>query len=240
MKNCQGKKGGGGGGARRGAARLLRLLFPLGLVFCLASAPARALDGAPSLSEPLSVLWKFETERTVNLTPAAEGGVVYLPLSSGTLMSLRGEDGQLLWKQDTGGEFSAAPDADARGVYVATELGPPSKTNLPRATGALRALSRRSGITLWMRTLQSPIRGALASDQETLFGGASDGRVYAVRKDRGDVVWMSQLSPAFVSQPVVEEGRLYLGGEDGALYALDAKTGKTLWRYQTRGPIRGP
>ena len=241
MNNCQDKKVVGGGGVRHGAARLLRRLLCFVFIFSLAAFPARGLDGSPSLSEPLAVRWKFETERTINLTPAAEGGTVFLPLASGTLLSLRGEDGQMLWKEDAGGEFSASPCADERSVYVATELGPSSApTHQPRATGALRALSRKSGITLWMRTLQSPIRGALASNQTTLFGGASDGRVYAVRKDGGEVVWMRQFSSAFASQPVVSGGRVYLGGEDGAIYALDQETGETLWRYQTRGAIRGP
>lgn len=242
MNICRGKNTRGGGRSRAGAGLGRRACVCLVLILWLGAAPAgRADGGLPPLSEPLTVRWRYETERTINLTPAAEGGHVYLPLAAGTLLSLRGEDGQMLWKEDTGGEFSASPLADERGVYVATEIAPPqTNLNVPRATGALRALSRRTGITLWMRTLQSPLRGALASGQNLLFGAGADGRVYAVRKDRGEVVWMRQLTSAFASRPVLSDGRLYLGGEDGALYALNQETGETLWRYQTRGAVRGP
>lgn len=242
MNICSDKNNGGGERGRGGAARPRLPALCLILILCLAAFPAvGASDGLPALSEPLTVRWRYETERTINLTPAAEGGFVYLPLAAGTLLSLRDEDGQMLWKEETGGEFSASPLADERGVYVATESGPAAtNAHVPRATGALRALSRKSGITLWMRTLQSPVRGGLASNQNVLFGAAADGRVYAVRKDRGEIVWMRQLDSAFAARPVLLDGRLYLGGEDGALYALNQETGETLWRYQTRGAVRGP
>jgi outer membrane protein assembly factor BamB len=241
MNICSGKNTGGVRGARAGGSFRRRLRVCLILALCLAAVPlGRADGGLPSLSDPLTVRWRYDTERTINLTPAAEGGHVYLPLSSGTLLSLRGEDGQMLWKEEMGGEFSASPLADERGVYVATETGPPqTSAQAPRATGALRAVSRRTGITLWMRTLQSPLRGSLASDQNFLFGAGADGRIYAVRKDCGEIVWMRQLTSAFASRPVLSQGLLYLGGEDGALYALNPESGATLWRYQTRGAVRG-
>ena len=202
--------------------------------------PARGLEGQFSLSQPMTVRWQYSTERTINLTPAASGELIYLPLTEGTLLSLRAEDGQLLWKDDMGGEFSASPMADEGGVYVASEIAAPPGAHFPRATGALRALSHKSGITLWMRTLQSPIRGSLAASGELLFGGADDGRVYAVRKDRGEILWMQQFRAGFVSQPVISGDRLYIGSTDGTLYALDLMTGRTLWRYQTHGALRGP
>jgi outer membrane protein assembly factor BamB len=208
------------------------LLFPF---------PAARLEGQFSLSQPLTVRWQYSTERTINLTPATVGDIVYLPLTEGTLLSLRAVDGQLLWKDEMGGEFSASPLADAQNVYVASEIAAPQAgAHLPRATGALRALSHKSGITLWMRTLQSPLRGALAASQDMLFGGADDGRVYALSKDKGEIVWMQQFKGAFASQPVISGERLYVGSVDGTLYALELATGRTLWRYQTRGALRGP
>lgn len=202
------------------------------------SAAGRAKGLA--LSEPLTVRWQYRTERTVNLTPAAEDERVYLPLTAGTLLSLQTESGQLLWKEETGGEFSASPLADEQGVYVATEIGATGESHFPRATGALRALGRKSGITRWMRTLQSPLRGSLAAGEKMLFGGGSDGRVYAFGKERGEIIWMAQFRAPFASQPVLSGGRLYIGSEDGNLYALEQETGRVLWRYQTRGAVRGP
>ena len=95
-----------------------------------------------ALSQPLTVKWLYESEFTINLTPATDGERLYLPLASGLLVSLRAADGQLLWKADLGGELSSSPIADENSVYVASEtVGEP--TTAPRANGALRAL--RSG-----------------------------------------------------------------------------------------------
>ena len=190
------------------------------------------------LSQPLTLRWEYMSDDTVNLTPATDGERIYLPLSEGALVSLSAGDGQLIWKMDIGGELSSSPLADESAVYVASEARLES-SKTPQATGALRALGREGGITKWMRTLPMPIRGALAMNETTLFGGASDGRVYAIRKRTGEVLWIAQFPTSFNSQPAAIGSRLYLGGADGTLFALDQTTGKTLWRYRTRGVIRG-
>ncbi|HEX8921512.1 MAG TPA: PQQ-binding-like beta-propeller repeat protein, partial [Pyrinomonadaceae bacterium] len=116
-----------------------------------------------ALSKPLRIKWKYETSSTVNLTPAFDKGNVYLPLAAGDVVSLSTADGELNWKTETGGDISASPVADERGVYIASETTiETAGAYSPRATGAVRALGQKSGVTLWMRTLQSPIRGVLA------------------------------------------------------------------------------
>ncbi|MDX6692445.1 MAG: eukaryotic-like serine/threonine-protein kinase [Blastocatellia bacterium] len=229
--------------SQQSGCQLIKLLFFLLLLVQASSSslPSRLQAEAANqieLSQPLTLRWEFRSEDTINLTPATDGVRIYLPLSAGSLVSLRVDDGQLIWKMDIGGDLSSSPIADEQAVYVASEARlDESKT--PRATGALRALGREGGITQWMRTLPKPVRGALAMNQNTLFGGASDGRVYAIKKSSGEVLWLAQFPAALNSQPTVIGSRLYLGSEDGTLFALDQGTGKTLWRYRTRGAIKG-
>jgi outer membrane protein assembly factor BamB len=195
-------------------------------------------DAQISLSQPLTIRWQYASGETINLTPAADGDRIYLPLAAGTLVSLRASDGQMLWKTDFGGDVSASPVADEYGVYIASEAsGAPTKE--PRATGALRALGRDTGVTLWMRTLRRPFHGSLAMNQTTLFGGTTDGRVFAINKKTGQFAWVTQHWAAFASHPVVYGSKLYIGSDDGTLFALDQVSGKTLWRYRTRGAVRG-
>jgi outer membrane protein assembly factor BamB len=198
--------------------------------------PTRRVD----LSQPLTVQWRFASEQTINLTPATDGERVYLPLANGALVSLATQNGQLVWKTEIGGELSAAPLADERGVYVSSETVSDGKSTGPRAMGALRALGRESGVTLWMRTMALPLRAALAMNQDTIFGGASDGQIYAIRKQNGDILWSKQFPAPFASRLTLVGSRLYIGAEDGQLFSLDQQSGKTFWRYQTRGAIRGP
>lgn len=206
--------------------------------FALPFPYARASEGHIALSQPLTLRWQYTTDTTINLTPATDGQRIYLPLAAGTIVSLRAFDGQMFWRTEIGGELSASPIADERGVYIASETGV-VQGKAPQAAGALRALGRESGVTLWMHTLPFPLRGALAMNEQTLFGGAGDGRLYAVSKKSGEMLWVKQFSTPFSSQPVISSTHLLIGNDDGTLLYLDQATGKQTWRYRTHGPVRG-
>jgi outer membrane protein assembly factor BamB len=188
--------------------------------------------------QPLTLTWRYESNLTLNLTPAFDAERIYLPLAGGTVVSLMGAGGQLNWRSEMGGEISASPVADEHCVYVASETGKPG-TGARRATGALRALGREGGVTQWMRTLAMPLRGALTLGNGKLFGGSSDGKIYAFDSANGEARWLYDYGSPFNSQPVVSGSHVYIGSEDGTLLALDEATGKLLWHYRTKGAVRG-
>jgi outer membrane protein assembly factor BamB len=203
------------------------------------SAAGTKPDEHAFLSQPLTVGWRYNSDLTLNLTPAFDQDRVYLPLAGGIIVSLKAGDGTLNWRSEFGGELSASPAADARSVYVASETGKP-ESGVRRATGALRALGKEGGVTQWMRTLAMPLQGSLTLADGKLFGGGRDGKLYAFDSNTGEVRWSFEYSAPFNSQPVISGARVYAGSEDGNLIALDEQTGKLLWRYKTRGPVRGP
>lgn len=211
----------------------------LGCGLLAATLPARARQG-PVLSRPLGVVWKFETEETVNFTPVLQGESIYLPLQNGEVVALRASDGELNWRAEVGGHISAAPAADEAALYVASESAVAPENKSLQRLGAVRSVGQQTGVTLWLRTLPAPIRGNLVADETALYGGAEDGRLYALRKTTGEVIWIRQHSSPFLSQPVLAEGRLYVGDEAGNLIAVEALTGKTLWRYRTQMALRAP
>ena len=192
-----------------------------------------------SLSQPLTVGWRYDSTSMINLTPAFDDERVYLPLAGGQLISLKAGDGQLNWRSEIGGELSASPIADDHGVYVASETGKP-ETGERRATGALRALGREGGVTLWMRTLEMPIRGALTIANGKIFGGGADGKIYAFDSKTGAARWSYRFAAPLIGQPTVSGSHLYIGSEDGYLLAFGESSGKLLWSYRTKGPVRGP
>ncbi len=216
---------------------LLALLFILPFV-THASFAAKALEKDIIFSTPLTVRWQFGSQNTISISPASNNGHIYLPLSFGEIVSLKVLDGELLWRTEIGGDFSATPIADERGVYLASRTATAAQQGL-RSTGAIRALSRSTGITLWMRTLHFPIQGRLAASASKLFGGSLDGRIYAFDKATGDILWTVQHTSAFSSYPSLHNRRLFIGSEDGTLLALDDSTGQILWRYRTRKELRG-
>jgi len=193
-----------------------------------------------TFSSPLTIRWQFDSKNTSSLSPTSNNSRLYLPLTSGEIVSLNVSNGQLLWKTEIGGDFSASPIADERGVYLASRNDDPASSRQTlRSTGAIRALSQSTGITLWMRTLHFPIQGTLVSSATKLFGGSADGRVYAFNKANGEILWILQHTSPFSSYPTLHNGRLYIGSDDGTLLALDESSGTILWRYRTRGALRG-
>lgn len=193
------------------------------------------------LSQPLTLRWRYQSDLTLNLTPAFDTQSIYVPLAGGALVALKARDGQLIWKTEIGGELSASPAADENRVYVASEIVGLDDTSTRRvATGTLRALGREGGVTQWMRTLAKPLRGSLTVKNDKLFAGGSDGRVYSFDTKTGEARWGFQYSAPITGHPVVASSRVYVGSEDGTLIALDENSGRLLWRYRTKGPIRGP
>ena len=196
-----------------------------------------------ALSQPLTIRWRYDSHLTLNLTPAHDGDRIYLPLGGGTLVSLQAKDGQLNWLAEIGGELSASPVADDRGVYVASEIegetGKPD-VGVRRAMGTIRVVGREGGVTLWMRTLARPLRGALTISGNRLLAAGGDGRVYSFDRVTGEIEWSVYSGGSFNCWPVVSGGLVYVGSEDGSLVALEETTGKIAWRYRTKGPVRGP
>ena len=192
------------------------------------------------LARPVHVRWLFKTDGANNLTPAADNERVYMPQSNGSIVSVRLSDGGLVWKSEIGGTLSASPAVDSRNVFVASESLPTPKSIYPQATGALRALSRQSGLTSWMRTLPSPVRGSINLNAQNLFVTSSDGRIYAIRKETGEIKWIKYNSSPFSSLNVLDEQILYASDTYGDILSIELDTGRTLWRYRTRQPLRAP
>jgi outer membrane protein assembly factor BamB len=188
------------------------------------------------LSQPLSVTWRYQTDQTTDFTPAADAQTVFVPLSSGVLMALNASDGKLNWKAEAGGVFSTMPVVDDRSVFVAQRYGDPAKE---LQGGTLRALSKMTGLTLWMRTLTAAITAGLAVDGVALFGASADGNVYAFDKRTGQVLWSTQYQEEFSAHPVVSGEHVYFGSKTGTLRALNVKTGEIVWQYKAAGAILG-
>jgi outer membrane protein assembly factor BamB len=190
------------------------------------------------LSRPIYAKWQFKTEGITNLTPAIDGEKVYIPLDKGNILGVWLSDGGLAWKSDIGGSISASPVADSRNVYVASESLPSTNSTYPQATGVLRALSRQSGLTTWMRMLPFPAKGIINLNQDSLFASSSDGRLYAIKKETGENKWIKYNSSPFNYRHVLIEDNLYVGDAQGDIMALELEGGHTIWRYRTRRPLQ--
>lgn len=209
------------------------------LLFTILSDPSAGQNLA-DLGRPVYVLWRVGAEVTNTLSPAVDAERAYIPLSNGSLTSVRLSDGVLVWKSEIGGAVSATPAVDKRNVFVASESLPTPKSAYPQATGVLRSLSRQSGLTSWMRTLPSPIRGVINFDEQSLFVTSSEGRLYAIKKETGEIKWIKYNSSPFNNSTLLHEGMLYASDTLGDILSIELKDGNTQWRYRTRKALRAP
>ncbi|MET0648906.1 MAG: PQQ-binding-like beta-propeller repeat protein [Pyrinomonadaceae bacterium] len=220
--------------------RVTLIFFLLTLLSSTFLSDPSAGQSFADLTRPVYVRWQFKTEGATNFTPAADNERVYLPQSNGSLVSLRLSDGALIWRSDIGGTLSASPAADDRNVFVASESLPTPRSVYPQATGVLRALSPQSGLTSWMRTLPSPVRGGINLNTQSLFVTSSDGRLYAIRKETGEIRWIKYNSSSFNALNLLHGETLYASDTFGDIISIELENGRTLWRYRTRKSLRAP
>jgi outer membrane protein assembly factor BamB len=206
------------------------------LVGAVMATPTGGREDGPVLSQPLSIAWRYQTDQTTDLTPAADAQTVFVPLSSGILMALNASDGKLNWKAEAGGVFSATPVVDDRSVYMSQRYGEQSEKSVG---GTLRALSKTTGVTIWTRTFPVAISAGLAVDSSSLFAARADGTVYAFDKRTGFVLWSCQYPEEFTAQPTVAGNNVYFGSKSGTVRAFNVKTGDLAWQYKTGGPMQG-
>jgi len=220
----------------KASARIIILLA----ISSLALSDGQARQQFADLTRPVHVRWLFRTGFITNLTPAADKDRAYLPLGDGSLVSVRLSDGGLVWRSDIGGFLSASPAVDDGNVYVASESIPTPKSVYPQATGVLRALSRNTGLTSWMRTLPSPVKGVIKLNRHNLFVTSSDGRLYALKKATGEIGWVKYNSSPFSTLHLLDDKTLYASDTYGDILAIELESGRTLWRYRTHKSLNAP
>ena len=215
------------------ASRKTRVLHTI-LACILLCAKTAATDGPLSLSRPLVMKWTYETRQLTSQPPAVFADMLYVPLAGGVMTAVRPLDGQLVWRSEAGGEFSAAPAADERAVYVGSELSAERQdAGSVYTKGAVRALSRTSGLTLWTRTVPNPLEGGIVLSGGLLLGASADGRIYALDKETGIPAWIVKTPHTFTSAPTVSDEKLFLAANDGNLLVVEFMSGTITNRYQT-------
>jgi outer membrane protein assembly factor BamB len=170
-------------------------------------------------------------------SPAAEGGLVVAPFSSGELVAVRADTGRALWAESLApsrrtDEISALAQIRARPVIDEGRVYAIS------AGGILAAFDMRTGQRLWDRDIGGLHSPWIAGRQ--LYQLTNDGQLICVSADSGRIHWVTQL-PTFVDEkkrrdpilwsgPVMAGGQLLVVGTDGMLLAISPHDGRIVDR----------
>lgn len=170
-------------------------------------------------------------------SPAASGGLVVAPFSSGELVAVRADNGRPIWTESLAparatdeisslAQIRARPVIDGGYVYAIS------------AGGILAAFDLRSGQRVWDRDVGGRESPWIAG--KTLFQITNEGLLIAVAADSGRVYWVTQL-PRYEdaedhtdliewSGPVLVSERLLVVSSNGRLYAVSPFDGRILDR----------
>ncbi|MBN20696.1 MAG: hypothetical protein CL678_05345 [Bdellovibrionaceae bacterium] len=173
-------------------------------------------------------IWHYKRQNISTATirgaaaPLVLGNDVITGLSDGYLVVLSLEEGALKWEKKIhqGRKFT---DVDASPVYENGIL------YVSSYDGALYALNRKSGSTLW-RFNAGGARAVQISGNRIFFP-STDGHLYCLDKIKGKVLWKFELDRGTPTEVIATPKHLFFGSSFQYLYGLDQSTGKLVYRW---------
>lgn len=92
-------------------------------------------------------------------------------------------------------------------------------------------------LPLWRFACEDEVRSSPAVHRGTVFVGAYDHNLYAVRAEDGKFLWKYATDGGIASSPCVHEDRVFIGSADRSLHAVNAVTGRVAWTCPTQGSL---
>ena len=159
-------------------------------------------------------------------TPGPTKAIVYFGGQDNNFYALNAQNGDLIWKYQSGGDFAYSTPALENGILYSTNTD-----------HNLYAIDAATGTMKWKFTTASSVISSPAVVNNIVYFGSDDHYIYAVDAVSGSLKWKYLTDQNVDSSPAVSKGIVYIGSADGNLYALDALTGNLKWKYNTGSPI---
>lgn len=183
--------------------------------------------GLPAAMGPVPDPWDFYLS-----SPLVRDGKVYFGSSDHHLYALDALTGELIWSFDAGDSIHSSPVYANHIIFFGTW------------GTRLYAVNADTGAEVWHfqggadreYSVMLGITAAPSVDANTVYIGARDGFVYALRQTDGAALWRYDAAGSWVlSTAAIDEKNIYIGTSDTGLFlALDKKTGKEKYRADTR------
>jgi outer membrane protein assembly factor BamB len=173
-------------------------------------------------------LWNYKrrTPQTTTIhaasTPLVDAGEVVAGLSDGYLVAVSVDDGSLRWerKLQITTKFT---DVDAAPVLIGETI------YVPSYDGALYALKRKGGDTVWRFDAGGARK--ISSEESVIYLPSSNGTVYALAQENAKILWQFDVDHGVPTTISVTDRYVIFASSHQYLYVLDKKTGKGLYRY---------
>ncbi len=188
----------------------------------VAATAAKSAPVVPPALFPLGVGWMLSLDAPPVAAPAIDDLNVYVPLKTGKIVGVSLETGAVRWAVDATTAMPVA--ADAGRVFVTT-------------AGALDALARGDGATLWRKPLgDTPLATAPVAKAGWVILGFENGDVRALSGETGETVWQMNVRNAVRVPPQIDGEVVYVAASN-LLVALTITDGKPRWEQTLSADI---
>ncbi|MFK4753480.1 outer membrane protein assembly factor BamB [Oceanobacter antarcticus] len=220
--------------ARLILARVSALLAAL-LIGACSSQPQPPAENISSLGRSgLDIVWRNSIgdgpgSQYSRLQPVANGNVLYVADTSGSVWSLDLDSGRERWHQTLDMPVSAGLTLAGDNLLLVTD------------DGVLHSISAQQGEPVWQAQLSSEAVAAAGVDDSNVYVHTIDGRVSAFDLLSGEQRWsyetaMPILSVRGTAAPVVSGELVILGLANGKVIALDKRLGIPRWDVRLATP----
>ncbi len=215
-------------------ARVGALLAAL-LIGACSSQPQPPAENISSLGRSgLDIVWRNSIgdgpgSQYSRLQPVANGNVLYVADTSGSVWSLDLDSGRERWHQTLDMPVSAGLTLAGDNLLLVTD------------DGVLHSISAQQGEPVWQAQLSSEAVAAAGVDDSNVYVHTIDGRVSAFDLLSGEQRWsyetaMPILSVRGTAAPVVSGELVILGLANGKVIALDKRLGIPRWDVRLATP----
>ncbi len=170
---------------------------------------------------------------------AYSGGAIYVTSGFDEILSVKPDDGEILWRKKIGAPSRAAPTILDGRVFVVT------------LDNRILALSAVNGEDLWeysgLDETTSLIGAASpAANADIVIPALSSGEIFALRVENGSVAWSDNLANLrrfggleslsdIRALPVIDRGLVIALSFGGRMVAIDERTGNRVWQREIGG-----
>lgn len=199
-------------------------------------------------TEDGSLLWNYSgISKTTNLlgsaSPAVQSSLVVLPLSSGEIIGLRPENGQVVWGDNISSNYSADTMfsiSDIRSMPVIDQ----GIVYASSFSGRLAAIDAISGQRVWEQKIG--ISEMPWSSNDALFVISNEQQLISLNRHTGGIYWIQDLQPREKDGklntqvwrgPVLAGGRLIVASSEGIVLEINPSNGKLLHKFKAEDGI---
>lgn len=156
------------------------------------------------------------------IDPIIIGDNVLAASVAGSVMMVRQEDGEAVWRLSLEDTISGGIGYGRENFYLGTH------------TGEVISFTISEGEENWRRKLSSEILSAPVTNEDLLVVHTFDGRVYGLDQNTGEQRWVYDgnlpvLTMRGTSKPAFFENLIIVGLASGKLIALDRESGRVRW-----------